>query len=68
MPSASIRKKVCGLIKTTFSQANTVADGEPPVESEKVNGFSVRAEPYTPLVNSNTFISQCILNRFVFHG
>lgn len=58
MPSASIRKKVCGLIKTKFSHVNTAID---------IDGMSATDDQslLTP-TSSNSFISKCILNRLAF--
>ncbi|VDN17890.1 unnamed protein product [Gongylonema pulchrum] len=79
MPSASIRKKVCGLIRTTFTQMPTAADDKGGEESDGLLGRSDAAlDKFTARIgsandagvcspgtptSSNSFIAQCIRNN-----
>ncbi|VDK25788.1 unnamed protein product [Anisakis simplex] len=67
MPTASIRKRVYGLIRTTFSPGTSLDASAPAasdaVDHEHSNGSDTSSVTMLPST-SNSFISQCILTGY----
>uniref|UniRef100_F1KU98 PP2C-like domain-containing protein n=2 Tax=Ascaris suum TaxID=6253 RepID=F1KU98_ASCSU len=61
MPSKSIRKRVYGLIRTTFSPGTSIDTSDAITTNTHIAQYSAEPQPSTPTA-SNSFISQCILN------
>ncbi|VDM39962.1 unnamed protein product [Toxocara canis] len=59
MPSASIRKRVYGLIRTTFSPGSSADASNSGITDTIPHGIDPQSSAPT---SSNSFISQCILN------